>query len=157
MGGFGRLTDMFQGLGDNLLGSAGNMFQGLGDSLFGAGQQGTMQADLAKFGNGGGGGFFGDMTPFGQNGSQGFINGGFGALADIGKLYGGLQEIKLGKDQLSTQRQIANLNQQQQADEYNRRITNNYIANGAGFMQDNGYGTLAEYQDTNRMNTTRIT
>ena len=61
------------------------------------------------------------------NKQQGWLSGGASALADIGKLYTGLNQIDLAKQQMAMQKQIYNTQVGNETNLYNARTKEQYL------------------------------
>ena len=94
-------------------------------------------------------------SAFGRNGSMGWANGTMSGMADLAKMYGGMQQVKLGKEQLAFNRDIVNENGRQQADQHNRSVMGDY--QGMPEAQKERLGlTEQEYSDKYGMSFSKL-
>ena len=145
------LNSIMSGIG-SMFSSGGKGIMGGLNSLFGGGgSQGAFPVGgaLGKTGmggigdflggnKGGGGGFMDSLSgilgnaftgesAFGKDGSQGWLNGGASMIGDIGKTYGGMEKVKLGKEQLGFTKDVTKENFNQQIDGANKSKRERYI------------------------------
>ena len=148
------LNSLLQGaskFGGGLMDSIGSIFGGGGDSL---GKFPVGKALDAGKGDGGGGimGFLNKyMTKdnlFGSEKSLGLLTGGAKMLGDLGGLKGNLESIKLGKQQIRTQTDLANENMRQQVDSSNKYQQGQYMADNPNATMEDMNKYMATYGKT---------
>ena len=129
--------------------SIGSMFSGGGGGLgkFTVGGN----ALSGGGGDGGGGGIMGFLNKymtkdnlFGSEKGMGLLTGGAKILGDLGGLKGNLESIKLGKQQMRTQTDMANENMRQQIDSSNKFKQEQYMADNPNATM----GDMNKYMET---------
>jgi hypothetical protein len=135
----GFFTNMMNGDMGKAFGGFGS---GFGDLLFGNSQNslgsGSLNNGISRITpgltngamtpmngvNNGASNWLSGNSAFGKNGSMGWLNGGANALGDLSKIYAGISQVNLGKDQLATQKSIFNQNEANKAKLYNQGQAN---------------------------------
>ena len=132
------------------LGSQGNNLNGL---IGGGGIQAPNQ--VGGVGGAGGGFNFGGLlgSALSTDKQQGWLDGGLGALGDLGSMYGNYQKIKLGKEQLGNQRSIYNNNQQNKVQTANQTALGKYMNTPGNDVSPEG---IARFKAANTLGFDRL-